>query len=514
MLGAIPHSTAQLTAPSRRRVFSAIGWTLVISIVPVTFMGTPGPWPAICLYGYSGLLLLVAAGFIWQRRAPNTGLIRTQWAFLSISLALQGITYLTASGEALHWYSTITSVSTMNLFSSCSMAILLLSLTACGGGTTRAMRLLDVAMVEILCWIYYLAIHSNDATGFSRYHLIVSTLTFLFMVFAAVCSYKGTVSNDEASYIATAFGYLAARTASAFLINIVAFHWLKVEGETLFNLLFGVPALTAIVLAVYQRERVRSEVFSTARRTPNLATRSLIPSLVALAGVLLSLAIAHAHSVASGAAIAIIVGCYVVRVQLLQRQMMARHSTLVSRAEVLEEMANRDVLTNAANRRGLEEAIHRVNAGYAGKSAALLLVDLDHFKQINDTCGHRAGDAVLAAVAAILDRSAATVKRSTVARIGGDEFVVLLPNTSHDSAMFIAERIRREVELLHLEEVPTGISISMGVSVRLAGKLLLLELLHDADQALYRAKSRGRNLAESSAMNTTMHQPPDSRSLA
>lgn len=514
MLAALPKRTAQLAASSRHKVFSAFGWALVVALVPLAFMRMPFSWPAVALYGYCGLLSLVAAGFIWQRRKPSIGLVRLQWSFLSISLLLQGLTYLTASGEALGWYSAVNSVGTMNIFSACAMAILLLSLTACGGSTTSAMRLLDVTMAEVLCWIYYLAIHSNDATGFSRNHLIVSTFTFLFMMVAAAASYKGAVSDDEAAYTATSFGYLAARTLSAFLINIVAFYWLQEEGGSVFDLFFGVPALTVCVIAVYLRERVHSGMFSTALRTPNMATRSLIPSLVALAGVLMALAIADAHPIASGVSVAIIVICYIVRAQLLQRQMLDSHSTLISRAQAMEGLANQDVLTGVSNRRGLEEALLRVNALYSGKPIALLLIDLDHFKQINDTYGHRGGDAVLGAVSVILERGAIEVKRSIVARIGGDEFVVLLPNTPHDAAMLIADSIRREVELLRLEEVPTGVSISMGVSVRLAGKLLLLELLHDADQALYRAKSRGRNVAESSVISNQSSHTSDPHNLA
>ncbi|MBP2321374.1 diguanylate cyclase (GGDEF)-like protein [Kibdelosporangium banguiense] len=129
-------------------------------------------------------------------------------------------------------------------------------------------------------------------------------------------------------------------------------------------------------------------------------------------------------------------------------------------------------------------------------SAGLLMIDIDHFKRVNDEYGHLVGDEVLRAVAGTLK---AEVRASdVVGRYGGDEFVVFLPATTATDAMAIAERIRRRVA----ENAPRSTmdcSVSIGISARDDGNSTLDDLLHAADLALYEAKDAGRNR---SAMST------------
>jgi diguanylate cyclase (GGDEF)-like protein/PAS domain S-box-containing protein len=165
--------------------------------------------------------------------------------------------------------------------------------------------------------------------------------------------------------------------------------------------------------------------------------------------------------------------------------------------ERLRDLATKDSLTEVLNRRRFfeiaDEELARVDR-YGGEVAVALL-DLDHFKSVNDRFGHAAGDEALRRVASTV--VATTRRQDHVARYGGEEFVVLLPETSLKGAAAIAERIRSGVAKIDLrhdaEQVPLGVSV--GVALRGPGEALLA-VLGRADNALYRAKDRGRNRVE------------------
>jgi two-component system cell cycle response regulator len=164
----------------------------------------------------------------------------------------------------------------------------------------------------------------------------------------------------------------------------------------------------------------------------------------------------------------------------------------------LEALAQTDPLTQLVNRRALTvrlvtemERVRRYNA-----PLALLLLDLDHFKLVNDTYGHLAGDDVLFGVATLLQRAVRTV--DTVARYGGEEFVIVLPETGKQGALAFAERVREKLashrfSIAGRDEI--HITGSIGVATYPAQGLESVEdLFRAADAALYRAKGSGRNL--------------------
>lgn len=164
----------------------------------------------------------------------------------------------------------------------------------------------------------------------------------------------------------------------------------------------------------------------------------------------------------------------------------------------LEALAQTDPLTQLVNRRALTirlvtemERVRRYNA-----PLALLLLDLDHFKLVNDTYGHLAGDDVLFEVATLLQRAARTV--DTVARYGGEEFVMVLPETGKQGAMAFANRVREKLashrfQVSGREEI--HVTGSIGVATYPSSCLESVEdLFRAADAALYRAKGSGRNL--------------------
>jgi diguanylate cyclase (GGDEF)-like protein len=161
----------------------------------------------------------------------------------------------------------------------------------------------------------------------------------------------------------------------------------------------------------------------------------------------------------------------------------------------LTTLARIDDLTQVYNRRYFYEEAEKLLmiAHRYQRPAALLMLDLDRFKYVNDTYGHRTGDEVLKHFTQICH---GTVRETDiVGRTGGEEFAILLPETDLDSAYLLAERIRSNVESsnLKLSNTTLSYSVSIGVSVRDTDEMPIEKLLSQADKALYAAKDAGRN---------------------
>jgi diguanylate cyclase (GGDEF)-like protein len=169
----------------------------------------------------------------------------------------------------------------------------------------------------------------------------------------------------------------------------------------------------------------------------------------------------------------------------------------------LRRQAVMDALTSIPNRRYfIEQLMHELRRGERDKSLlSVIICDIDHFKGYNDKYGHLAGDHCLRTVADVLNRS---LRRSSdfCARYGGEEFVVVLPNTELAGAVRVAEHLRASIADLGLSNAaaPEGvITISAGVATSERGASDHEELIHRADEALYRAKALGRNRVEATA---------------
>lgn len=164
--------------------------------------------------------------------------------------------------------------------------------------------------------------------------------------------------------------------------------------------------------------------------------------------------------------------------------------TLKIKAEQLETLAVTDDLTAIANRRGLFRAASELTA--AKRPVSVAMFDLDDFKKINDTYGHPAGDRILADVAACL--KAKTRYGDILARYGGDEFVLLLPDTNDVEAKEISDRLAMEIARLQwsFHDVAASITASVGVC---AGSGSVSDLLSECDQMMYRSKRQRRRPA-------------------
>jgi diguanylate cyclase len=185
--------------------------------------------------------------------------------------------------------------------------------------------------------------------------------------------------------------------------------------------------------------------------------------------------------------------------QQAQRQRLeelgARVTDLAGQLRDAKQENIRDSLTQLVNRKGFDEFMSRMvfMRDVFGESAALLIIDADRFKSINDRYGHAGGDAVLKALADCLVRNFPR-KSDLVARYGGEEFAVVLPDTSPQNAERLADRTRQAIRELRVDHGGQTMSVTISVGVAQLGRLESVQTwIERADQALYLAKSQGRD---------------------
>ena len=162
----------------------------------------------------------------------------------------------------------------------------------------------------------------------------------------------------------------------------------------------------------------------------------------------------------------------------------------------VKNMATYDTLTGLYNRRYFEErlGVEAEKSFYSGVPLSLVMVDIDHFKKVNDTFGHTEGDQILCKISSLLKNSVR--RKDTVARYGGEEFMLILPEAGLEQSFVIAERIRQLVEktLFEVGRAQVNLTLSMGISNFPSHRVKSKEeLIKMADQALYDAKRGGRN---------------------
>jgi len=171
-----------------------------------------------------------------------------------------------------------------------------------------------------------------------------------------------------------------------------------------------------------------------------------------------------------------------------------------TRDEALEELSETDALTRLSNRRSFDRRLdlELSRARRYGVKTALVMIDLDHFKKLNDRFGHQAGDEVLRRVASILD----TEKRAgdLVVRYGGEEFAAILSDTTIGDAINWAERARQRIAGCSIAWGPSHLAVtaSFGIAGATSWAVTKEELIECADQMLYEAKGRGRNIVVAS----------------
>jgi diguanylate cyclase (GGDEF)-like protein len=190
----------------------------------------------------------------------------------------------------------------------------------------------------------------------------------------------------------------------------------------------------------------------------------------------------------------------------LYQKLLEVNRQLLETQRALVELATRDGLTGILNRSAIIEelAVELSRARRHREPIGILMADVDHFKQINDSYGHLAGDAVLKAISARLQKSLRGYDR--VGRYGGEEFLVVLGETDFETAIRAAERLRMAVSSEPIATGNTGLTVTVSVGLAVADdsvRTTLEQLVSAADQALYDAKRAGRNRVEARRIQGT-----------
>jgi diguanylate cyclase (GGDEF)-like protein len=172
----------------------------------------------------------------------------------------------------------------------------------------------------------------------------------------------------------------------------------------------------------------------------------------------------------------------------------------------LKRASRRDALTGLENRGAIDGNMQRLwaQASRGAEGFAVLLIDVDHFKRINDAHGHAVGDQVLEHVAAVI--AAQARQADSVGRYGGDEFIIVAPQSALAGAAQAAERLRlaMEAEHIHARASNLRVTLSIGVAASTSEDVAVSDVLARADRALYRAKARGRNRVEAASASQGM----------
>ncbi|WP_447725026.1 GGDEF domain-containing protein [Sphingomonas koreensis] len=350
-------------------------------------------------------------------------------------------------------------------------------------------RVVDGALAMVLGALFGAFIFSfvqlsgvSDTAGEMTLSLMFDIQNIFIAVFALIRHRASTNEQDRRF-----FGALTA-FAWAYMIGAAYYnHFVGEEAGGLVSLSVGAPFILLAVLALRRpgaaRVLPKSSMFARVVHTgsPLILPVSLLILSAALVPSLPALAIAGCVAATLG---------YGVRAVLVQLHGMRERDRLAQLSQI-------DALTGLPNRRQFDEALRRelVRADRGGQGLALLMIDIDHFKLLNDTLGHQAGDERLRDVAEAL-QACATRATDVVARYGGEEFAAILPGASPAEALVVAEAMRASVEARALTSpAPDGrVTVSIG-----AARLTEIDsdagqrLIERADAALYDSKRTGRN---------------------
>lgn len=355
------------------------------------------------------------------------------------------------------------------------------------------------ARMRIVCAITAVA---YLAAAYPNYLFMGPGAGFLWVLTMRLIAFAAGMGNLVMAY-QPRFYRILPYTVAAYMVTVGVSETVELLVTAKIAPLDGIPFTAIIVMMFY--------AFLPMRLLPS-AVAAIFVSIVYMATLVWTTPAATAYTIMAGLVFFVVnaFGIYFLvsfgRVQrnefrALREERQANdllQKEIAQRKEVeqrLRELATTDDLTGVSNRRHFMERSRReLSRAYRRESPlSVLMLDADNFKAVNDRLGHEAGDLMLQALA---DACLREMRQEDVfGRLGGEEFAACLPDTSLEQARIVAERIRQAVERLDVE---TGsgaarVTVSIGVSVKGAGRPDLTQLLADADQELYKAKAKGRN---------------------
>lgn len=441
----------------------------------------------------AALAFLPAIWLTMRSASAARGAMPRRWRMWTLALATEMLELLSIAVTSGHPVSAAWR-SVPALFAVLSFTVYLFLATTPGGTDgSRIPALVDLVLAGAVCVSFDMAfLLPHGAVTLAEWTTFLTLLRVIALA-GALLAVRAARNAEEYRLMRLVAIFLGADLAVVFLLNQVMAGLLHRSGATALDALMSVPPLVAAIWLKFRRR----PAFTSAGRSRYVVRSgmSLFLTLTLLgAGVWLL----PRHTMAGAIAMVVATVGFGIRAVAVHSYVMESEDKLRMSVEHFRGLADHDPLTSAWNRRMFDTSLRRLLEGAkTGDAVALLLLDIDHFKEFNDVKGHPYGDRCLTGVADALGR-ATRLEADLVCRLGGDEFGVILPRTALAGAREVAERIRREVKALGLGG-PTdeALTVSVGVAVCPALTTMSLEeLVLQADRQLYHAKRMGRNRVE------------------
>lgn len=368
-------------------------------------------------------------------------------------------------------------------------------------GEAVMVRVIDAALAVALGGLFYvhtfslLTLHGADSMEQAQRVAAMLDAENLFLLVASTIRLAAAEHRGERHFFRAMVLFTGLYTAASFYYN----HFVALGDHPNFGSLRDPLIDVAFLAFAMQAWHHPSARRSSRRGSPTLSriVRTGSPLLMALALLVVGVIVLRERFYWGVAGLAVAVIGYGVRTTLVQVRQIQAAEGLARHSHALEEMAHTDSLTGLANRRAVDELLERewVLREPGERSIAVLMIDIDYFKQLNDRYGHPAGDACLRMVGRLLLATAGR-PAGMLGRYGGEEFALVMCAGTLADARTVAERLRAAVETLAIANAdsPFGIiTVSIGAASCMIGEGTPEALMAAADAALYAAKQAGRN---------------------
>lgn len=427
----------------------------------------------------------------------DQGTLRIRWLLMSLGALAGSLGYIPSFLE-LTWH--LTPIRFFPTFCfNLSEASFLLAAVLFFAGVGRSVVVVDMLQASLFVLLRFHLIYSAATPDhFTVDHLLFGQIVALVLFLVATVGCLGAASRQELRFLRVLSLFFGIRLIMAFLANQVSYTWLH-HGNSSYWEVPGLVLMSGFAVYLFHTRADSQMQDSAAERMPrpSILVRSLMPSFLALVNLLLGLIILRVSMPLAVASIALSVIFSVARAVLLHTETIQANTFLESRNQQLEDLVNRDPLTGLGNRRSLTAAYRGLQARQGDWRLALLLLDIDSFKQANDQYGHLYGDEILKSLGRKLERIARGFAGSHCARFGGDEFAILLPGASSVEASAFAQELRTAFAAKGFQVANQRVTLSIGIALLPAAREQTLDMLISrADQVLYRAKMLGRNRVE------------------
>lgn len=488
----------------------ALGACYVLAQLALTaWAGTRAPWVS---YAFSIVAPLLALAACCRCACVSAaGAARTGWALFAVAMLFWSMGMILSAWQDLSGQvaSDATYFSDFAYFMYGAPLLLAMS-SVTHEHPSRTLQWLDAVQVLLAAYLAYTAIFSVspfDQRSIAPIPANLLVLTYNVENLALACCASLRLlahrrDGEQGRFYLLLTVFLCCYAGCAAIYNYLTLHGVT---QAWSEVLPGLPFLLLAVLAAQARMTGDEARPGQPPRRLTLLIDNFSPIFFTAALLGLGFAVMRTHFYLAAASLFVALLVHALRSATLQSRYMQSELALRAALDKLEKLSLTDGLTGIANRRCFDQTLQLEwqRAARNSQPLALLIIDIDFFKSLNDTFGHPYGDACLVQVAAAL-HSALPRASDLAARFGGEEFAAILPATDRAGALAVAHKMQAAIAAAAIAHAPSRgglVTASIGLALH-DGNQTPAQLLAAADQALYRAKQNGRNRVEEQAWTT------------